>query len=529
MHGSTLSARSRRGRFVVYLVRYVEQVTEQTAQPGWHPDPSGQFEQRYWDGAAWTDHVFAGGAQSVAPLARTRAEARALTAQTAADQRPEQIAAPVASATQASSSVGTHNPLVLENIPLVGARKHAEKLRSEVARLQGLIDQYGLQEVAALDDLKRHLNQEVDDVRGQVAAVAAELSSRQADIAATEASLLDLRGAVEIQELGLYDYEHPAEDSVALATQLEALRADIKTAVRTGRATQASSNFTFNNSTAKGAKFVRDMSKLMLRSYNAEAENCVKAVRAGNLATAQKRLTTAMEQIARLGTMIDLSITSYFHQLRLRELELANRHLRAVQEEKEADRAHREELREQRKAEKELAAEKARLEKERGHYANTIAALEANGDHEGAERMRARLADVDHAIENVDYRAANIRAGYVYVISNVGSFGPDVVKIGLTRRLEPMDRVNELGDASVPFRFDVHALFFADDAVSIEAMLHQHFADRRINRINLRREYFRATPTEVREVLKAHSVELLDFKLEPAAEEYMATRALQGV
>ncbi|MBP5801753.1 DUF4041 domain-containing protein [Microbacterium maritypicum] len=503
-------------------------MTSDVVEAGWHPDPSGQFEQRYWNGAAWTEHVFSGGVQSIAPVAHSRAEARALRAQASAEPRAESGPAADAAGEAGPSNSGTGNALVLENIPLVGARKHAEKLRSEVARLQGLIDQYGLQEVAALDDLKRHLNQEVDGVRGQVAAASAELASRQADIASTQASLLDLRGAVEVQELGLYDYEHPAEDSVALATQLEALRADIKTAVRTGRATQATSNFTFNSSTAKGAKFVRDMSKLMLRSYNAEAENCVKAVRAGNLATAQKRLTTAMEQIARLGTMIDLRITSYFHQLRLRELELANRHLRAVQEEKEADRAHREELREQRKAEKELAAEKARLEKERGHYANTIAALEANGDLEGAERMRARLADVEHAIENVDYRAANIRAGYVYVISNVGSFGPDVVKIGLTRRLEPMDRVNELGDASVPFRFDVHALFFADDAVSIEAMLHQHFADRRINRINLRREYFRTTPTEVREVLKAHSVELLDFKLEPAAEEYLATRALQG-
>ncbi|WP_223625674.1 DUF4041 domain-containing protein [Microbacterium sp. EST19A] len=503
-------------------------MTDQTVQPGWHPDPSGQFEQRYWDGAVWTEHVFAGGAQTVAPLARSRAEARALASPSSGSPIPvastpvvEQATGPVA------SPVVGQNALVLENIPLVGARKHAEKLRAEVARLQRLIDQYGLQEVAALDDLKRHLANEVDGVRAQVAAAVAELRSRQVDVATTEASLLDLRGAVEVQELGLYDYEHPSEDSVALATQLEALRADIKTAVRAGRATQATSNFTFNNSTAKGAKFVRDMSKLMLRSYNAEAENCVKAVRAGNLATAQKRLTTAMEQIARLGTMIDLSITSYFHQLRLRELELANRHLRAVQEEKEAERAHREELREQRKAEKELAAEKARLEKERGHYANTIAALVANGDLEGAERMRARLADVEHAIENVDYRAANIRAGYVYVISNVGSFGPDVVKIGLTRRLEPMDRVNELGDASVPFRFDVHALFFADDAVSIEAMLHQHFADRRINQINLRREYFRTTPTEVREVLKAHSVELLDFKLDPVAEEYMATLALR--
>ncbi|MBB5741901.1 hypothetical protein HD600_000398 [Microbacterium ginsengiterrae] len=483
------------------------------------------FEQRYWDGKAWTDHVFANGTQSMASMTGGQPEVRDTTVQVAAaDPRADGGLEPAST----SASAGSVNALLAESIPLVGARKHAEKLRGEVARLQGLIDQYGLQEVAVLDDLKRHLGQEVDEVRGRVAAAAAELTSRRADIVAAEASLLDLRGAVEVQEFGLYDYEHPAEDSVALGAQLEALRADIKTAIRTGRATRATNNFTFNNSSAKGAKFVRDMSKLMLRSYNAEAENCVKAVRAGNLPTAQKRLTTAVEQIARLGTMIDLSITPYFHQLRLRELELANRHLRAVQAEKEAERAHREELREQRKSEKELAAEKARLEKERGHYANTIAALEANGDREGAERMRARLADVEHAIENVDYRAANIRAGYVYVISNIGSFGPDVVKIGLTRRLEPMDRVNELGDASVPFRFDVHALFFADDAVSIEAMLHKHFADRRINQVNLRREYFRATPTEVRDVLKAHAVELLDFKLDPVAEEYKATQALQS-
>lgn len=498
-------------------------------QAGWHPDPSGHFEQRYWDGSNWTEHVFAGGLQSVAPIARSRAEARALASRPAQDvSQPENTTGNTQSTEPAPPARSDDNQLALEKIPLVRVRKHAEKLRSEVARLQGLIDQYGLPEVAALDDMKHHLAREVEGARAQVSVAATELRSRQAEIATAEATLLDLRGAVEVQELGLYDYEHPAEDSVALGTQLEALRADIKSAVRMGRATDAKSNFTFNNSTAKGAKFVRDMSKLMLRSYNAEAENCVKAVRAGNLHTAQKRLTTAMEQIARLGTMIDLSITAYFHELRLRELELANRHLQAVQAEKEADRAHREELREQRKAERELAAEKAQLEKERGHYANTIAALEANGDHEGAERMRARLADVEHAIENVDYRAANIRAGYVYVISNVGSFGPDVVKIGLTRRLEPMDRVNELGDASVPFRFDVHALFFADDAVGIEAMLHQHFADRRINKVNLRREYFRATPTEVREVLKAQSVELLDFKLDPAAEEYMATQALQG-
>lgn len=91
-----------------------------------------------------------------------------------------------------------------------------------------------------------------------------------------------------------------------------------------------------------------------------------------------------------------------------------------------------------------------------------------------------------------------------------------------------MGRVNELGDASVPLRFDVHALFFAEDCASIEAMLRQRLMDRRINRVNMRRAYLPGTPTEVREVLKAHSVELLDFNLEPAAEEYIASRVLRG-
>lgn len=472
---------------------------EAPTPPGWYPDPTQRFEHRYWDGARWTEHV-----------------------QRAGQQTMDVPQTPQAKSTEALSS------LAVAKIPVLGTRRHAELLREELQRMTRLVEHHGLLGVEERAIAVDALNAEEEQAKSRIRGAENDLAQKQHEATVLTASLLDLRGAVEVQENGLYDFEHPAEDSIALATRLEAVRSRIKDAVRGGRATQASNSFTFNNSEAQGRKFVRDMSKLMLRSYNAEAENCVKAVRAGNLHTAQARLSKSVEQIERLGTMISLRVSPQFHALRLEELELANRHLRAVQSEKEAERAHKEELREQRKAEKELQAEKARLEKERSHYTNTIAALEAKGDSDGADRMRARLNDVEHAIENVDYRAANIRAGYVYVISNVGSFGPEVVKIGLTRRLEPMDRVHELGDASVPFRFDVHALFFADDAVSIEAQLHKHFAERRINKVNFRREYFRATPTEVRDALKEQRVELLDFRLDPQAEEFNATRALES-
>ncbi|WP_237771546.1 GIY-YIG nuclease family protein [Kribbella sp. ALI-6-A] len=149
-----------------------------------------------------------------------------------------------------------------------------------------------------------------------------------------------------------------------------------------------------------------------------------------------------------------------------------------------------------------------------------MAALEAKGDLEAADRLRAEMGEIEKAIEDVDYRAANIRAGYVYVISNLGAFGERMVKVGMTRRLEPLDRIRELSDASVPFNFDVHAIHFSNDAVGVEAEMHRRLADRRVNRVNLRREFFYATPAEVRSLLSAVAGDLLEFTESAEAFEY---------
>lgn len=488
-----------------------------SASADWHQDPMGRHEYRYWNGTAWTEHVSDGGVRSVDPLV-----AQGGGGETSVSIE-ETAVAPTAEASVIPTPAVAPQPVSQKSVPLFGARKHAEKLQDENAMLQRLVDEHGLRDIVALEAEKQALAGHLAAMRAQVDTENAKVAVAQREREAAAQDVVNLRDTASMQEFGLFDYEHPAENSVKLSGDLEALRTQIKQAVTQGKATNAISTFTFNNSAAKGKKFVNDMSKLMLRSYNAEAENCVKTVKAGNLAPAQKRLSTAVDQIARLGTMMSLQITPYYHRLRLAELELASRHMQALQAEKEAERAQREELREQRKAEQELRAERDRLEKERQHYTNALVALEAKGDTEGAERMRQQIADADKAIADVDYRAANARAGYVYVISNVGSFGPEVVKIGMTRRLVPQERVEELGDASVPFRFDVHALFFSADAVALETALHQHFADRRINRVNLRREYFRATPAEVLEALRERHVEVLEYAVEPAAEEYRAS------
>ena len=222
---------------------------------------------------------------------------------------------------------------------------------------------------------------------------------------------------------------------------------------------------------------------------------------------------------ANFGKMMEMRISDAFHVLRIEEIELTADYLMKKQEERETASEEREKLREERKVELELAAERERLDKERGHLATALEKLRAIGS--GDPELERKLAELDGAIARNDYRAANIRAGYVYVISNRGAFGDHVVKVGLTRRLEPLERINELGDASVPFRFDVHALYFSEDAVTLEKELHQQFSDRRVNWANIRREFFFATPAEVRAVLAEKLGNLLEFTEHAESTEYL--------
>lgn len=295
--------------------------------------------------------------------------------------------------------------------------------------------------------------------------------------------------------------------------------------VKQGAAIQAADRFAYNNSLAQGRKMTADFSKLMLRAYNAEADNCARSVRAGTVASAKQRLDRSVESIVKLGKMMEMRVTPEYHQLWLREIELTGDYQIKVQEEREAAREERERLREEKRAEAELQAERERLEKERDHYTGAVAKVEAQGKLEQANALRERLSTIAEAIAQNDYRIANIRAGYVYVISNIGAFGESIVKIGMTRRIEPKIRIVELGDASVPFPFDAHLLHFSEDAVALENELHKRFADRRLNHVNSRREFFFITPQEIRTALAEKVGSILEFTATPEATQYFQSRS----
>lgn len=336
------------------------------------------------------------------------------------------------------------------------------------------------------------------------------INTKQAELEDLRTQIVETRDVMILQEVGVYDYSHPMETSAEYKTALTQVRQEMKSTVKDGYATTVGTNtWHVDGSAAKGKKMVRDMTKLLLRAYNNEASTLVSKLRPFRLEAALKRLETSRNVINRLGAKpMQIAISVNYHRLRKEELRLTADWLAKKEEEKEAAKAERQRLREEAKARREIEAERKRLFRERKQYRAVLEKLRKqgadSGDAEVAE-LEEKLTEIGDAILTVEHRVANTRAGYVYVISNLGSFGENMVKIGMTRRLEPLDRVRELGDASVPFRYDLHMMAFSDDAVTLERELHEKFANRRVNLVNLRREFFYATPAEVRQALEENT------------------------
>jgi hypothetical protein len=258
----------------------------------------------------------------------------------------------------------------------------------------------------------------------------------------------------------------------------------------------------------------------MLRAYNAEADSCVRALRNGNAETAIRRLEASVKSIERFGSLMELKIEPTYHKLRIQEIQLVADFQMKKREEREAAQLERARLREERLAAQELEEELERLRKEQSHYLNVLHQLTKDGRLEEATDIAAKVAEIEKAIEFNDFRLTNIRTGYVYVISNPGSFGKSVLKIGLTRRLDPTERIRELSGASVPFPFEVHALFFSNDAVTLENELHHEFDSHRVNAVNRRREFFFVEPEVVKKALLRRIGSLLEFHDKAESLEY---------
>lgn len=426
--------------------------------------------------------------------------------------------------------------------------KENEKLKARVAELESMLtpemqDSLKLQERITLQkeslaQFEKQLSETQSKNAQEIERARKELSRLHKEIVQAKDQLVETNDEVLMQSFGLYKPHFAFANSTEYKDELASIRTKQKELVKAGRAATGRTDWTVNGDARKGAKMIKDMQKLLLRAFNCECDDAVDHVKFNNIESAEKRINSSFTAISKLGDVCGVAITETYRVLKIKELYLAYEYQIEKQKEKEELRQLRAEERERAKLEREIAEARKKIEKEQKHYSNALKKLlqqiksatqeELPALEEKKAELEGQLSTLDTSMKQIDYREANQKAGYVYIISNVGAFGENVYKIGMTRRLEPMDRIDELGDASVPYDFDVHAMIFSDNAPGLEAALHKAFESKKLNMINTRREFFNVTLDEIKDVVKKNFDKTVDFVDVPLAEQYRQSELIRN-
>lgn len=340
---------------------------------------------------------------------------------------------------------------------------------------------------------------------------------------------------LDLIEFGVYEpiFEFEKSDEYRLEqNQIIQLQKDM---INSDKAAICTINWTQDGSEAKGKASTNRYIKLTLRAFNGECESLIAKVKWNNVNQIKERIKKSFETINKIGESRAVSIQTEYMDLKIKELVLEYEYQLKKQKEKEELRAAQEALREEEKARREFEQAQKEAEKEEVNFQKALEKARKEIQQTTGEKhnqLQAQIAKLEQELREAHDRkeralsmAQQTKRGHVYVISNIGSFGEQVYKIGMTRRLEPEDRIKELGDASVPFQFDIHALIYSEDAPALENELHKTFANKKVNMLNYRKEFFKVTLDEI----EARSKELglqTEFIRNPEAEEYRETLAI---
>lgn len=390
------------------------------------------------------------------------------------------------------------------------------------------------EELEKLDKQKIQYEADITNLSKKVQSLNDQVSVIDNQIKDKKAQIVNLNEYIDVQEYGLYKPSFVFANSDLYKDKLKAVRDRQRILIRNNNACTANMSWTVNGSSSQGQKMVKDMQKLLLRAFNVECDDIVANVKVSNFDKSKDRIIKIRDQISDLGKIMTISIKPEYLNLKIEELKLALDFAQKKQEEKDRLKELREQQREEAKAQKEIEEARKKLKKEQQHYQNALSTvndqLKNDPDNQDLlakkEELLHNISDTEKAISDVDYREANKRAGYVYIISNIGAFGEGVYKIGMTRRLDPMERVDELGDASVPFNFDVHALIFTEDAPKLETALHNAFEKQKVNKINSRREFFKVSLDDIKRVVRENYDKTIEWIDIPEAEQYRRSIAL---
>lgn len=359
-----------------------------------------------------------------------------------------------------------------------------------------------------------------------------EVGTLQSGIDRLRAELNALQEEANLQSFGFYKPRYDLASSEAYQAKLDEIRERQKQMLQSKMAAVCTIEWTVNGSRSEGRKQTNQTLKLILRAFNGECDAAIAKVKYNNVGVMQTRIRKAWEAINGLVQVQQCTIAQAYLELKLEELYLVHEYQEKLQAEKEEQRRIREQMREEEIAQRELDKARQEAEREEKRYVDALRKAREEVDLAvgvkqqkllaQVEELQRRLEEAQTNRERAMARAQMTRSGHVYVISNIGSFGEHVYKIGMTRRFDPMERVRELGDASVPFQFDVHAVIFSEDAPTLENKLHRLFHHRRVNLVNERKEFFHATIDEIADAVHEHDGEIEIVRM-AEAEEYRKT------
>ena len=337
-------------------------------------------------------------------------------------------------------------------------------------------------------------------------------------------------------ESGTFDFHYYYEDSIKYEEKLKEIKEEQKEMVKYQLAVEHFVQWQVNGSSRKGETQMKNTDKLLLRAFNNECDNIIMNVKYSTIASSKAKIEKSFNQLNKFVKSHECAISDEYLELKIKELELKCSYVTMKQREKEEQQRIKEQMREEERVRKELEAEEKKVEKEETHFMNELNKLQKRLNKENEEtqakllkqieELQAKLAEISEVKADIMNRRMNNKAGYVYVISNKGSFGENVYKIGVTRRLDPQIRVDELSSASVPFKFDVNAMIFSDGAFALENKLHQMFNDNRVNKVNMHKEFFNVSIDEIEKAVKENFNETVEFNKTILNEEYVLSLSM---
>lgn len=339
----------------------------------------------------------------------------------------------------------------------------------------------------------------------------------------------------DLIEFGIYEPVYDFEKSEEYRIEQNKIIQQQKKLIVSGEAAICSIAWTIEGSRTQGQASTDRFIKLVLRTFNGECDSFIAKVKWNNVNQMKERIKKSYESINKIGESQGVNIKPEYLDLKLKEMQLEYEYQLKKQKEKEELKEAQAALREEEKARREYEQAQKMAEKEEAMYQKALdkARMELGGTtgetHDilqmQIEKLELELKEAQEKKERALSMAQQTKRGHVYIISNIGSFGERVFKIGMTRRLDPLDRIRELGDASVPFQFDVHAMIFSEDAPTLEYELHKHFTNNKVNMLNYRKEFFNASIDEIEQKLKEICTDI-DFCRIPEAIEYRETLAI---